>query len=311
MIESVVIIGSGPAAHTAAIYLSRANLKPLLFEGFIVGGIGPGGQLTVTNTVENFPGFPEGISGPELMLRMRLQSEKSGAKIRTETITKVNLEEQPFRVYTESGEEILTRSLIIATGATAKILHVKGEKRLWQKGLSACAVCDGALPVYRDKVLAVIGGGDTAMEEAFHLTHFASKVVIIHRRSQLRASAVMQSRVLKHPKVEVLWNYEVEEILGENQVEALLLRSTETKETMRFPVGGVFYAIGHTPNTAFLEGALELDPYGYIVTKPGTSYTNIEGVFAAGDVCDSVYQQAVVAAGSGCKAALECEDFLK
>ncbi|MDR1760561.1 MAG: thioredoxin-disulfide reductase [Fibrobacter sp.] len=311
MLESVVIIGSGPAAHTAAIYLSRANLRPLLFEGFMAGGIGAGGQLTVTNDVENFPGFPEAISGADLMERMRLQSEKYGTRIRTETITKVNLTEKPFRIYTEAGEEITARALIVATGATAKILHVKGEERLWQKGISACAVCDGALPIYRNKELAVIGGGDTAMEAAFHLTHFASKVLIIHRRDKLRASAVMQERVLTHPKVEFLWNYEVDEILGENKVEGLRLRSTETGLLKEIPIGGIFYSIGHKPNTGFLDGALELDRYDYIQVAPGTSRTSVEGVFAAGDVCDPLHQQAIVAAGSGCKAALECEDFLR
>jgi len=308
MAEKVVIIGSGPAGHTAAIYAARAGLRPLLFEGFIAGGVA-GGQLMTTTEVENFPGFPEGVTGPELMERMRAQSERFGTRILTEDVESVDLSRRPFAV--RSGETAAeAEALIIATGATAKRLHLPSEPRLWQRGISACAVCDGALPPFRNKVLAVVGGGDTAMEEATYLTHFASKVLLVHRRREFRASQTMQKRVLENPKIEVVWDSVVEDALGDSFVTGVRLKNLKTGESLDREVGGLFYAIGHTPNTSLFRGQLELDETGYIVTRPGSSRTSVEGVFAAGDVQDSRYRQAVTAAGSGCMAALDCERWL-
>jgi thioredoxin reductase (NADPH) len=308
-IEKLVIIGSGPAGHTAAIYAARASLNPLMFEGFMAGGVAAGGQLTTTTEVENFPGFPEGIDGTKLMEHMRAQSERFGTRILTETVDKVDLSQRPFKVVS-ADREVWAEALIITTGATAKRLHIAGEERLWQAGISACAVCDGALPIYRNKVLVVIGGGDTAVEEATHLTKFGSKVIVVHRRDELRASKIMQQRLLSNPKVEMLWSHTVEEALGDRALTGLRVRDLKTDRTYVIDAGGLFYAIGHQPNTAFLEGQLTLDDTGYIVTRAGTTQTSIPGVFAAGDVQDKVWRQAVTAAGTGCMAALEAERFL-
>ncbi|MDO8580306.1 MAG: thioredoxin-disulfide reductase [Candidatus Omnitrophota bacterium] len=307
--ENLIIIGSGPAAHTAAIYAGRAKLNPLMFEGFNAGGVAAGGQLTTTTEVENYPGFPEGISGPKLMVKMREQSVKCGARIETVTIDKVDLSKRPFKVFAGS-KTIETKALILATGATAKRLNIPGEEKLWQKGVSACAVCDGALPIFRNKVLVVIGGGDTAVEESTFLTKYASKVIVLVRRDVLRASKAMQERMKQNPKLEIMWNTEVKEISGNKSVEAVKIINNKTKKETTVAAGGLFYAIGHTPNTAFLNGQLELDETGYIKTNSGTTYTSVEGVFAAGDVQDKRYRQAVTAAGTGCMAALEAEKFL-
>ena len=308
-VEKLVIVGSGPAGHTAAIYSARAALSPMMFEGFMAGGVAAGGQLTTTNDVENYPGFPQGINGPEMMDLFREQSLRFGARIRTETVEKVDLSRRPFRVMTSSGE-ISTQTLIVATGATARRLGIPGEERFWQQGISACAVCDGALPIYRNKVLMVIGGGDTAVEEATHLTKFGTQVIVIHRRDTLRASKIMQQRLLSHPKIEMRWNSVAEEALGDDALKSVRLRNVKSNEVSVIDAEGLFYAIGHLPNTGFLDGQLKLDEAGYIVTIPGTTQTSVEGVFAAGDVQDKVWRQAVTAAGTGCMAALEAERFI-
>jgi thioredoxin reductase (NADPH) len=307
--ENIIIIGSGPAAHTAAIYCARARLRPLLFEGMFAAGIAAGGQLTTTTEVENFPGFPEGITGPELMERMRRQSIHHGTQILTETVNRVDLSENPFRIFV--GDKCFeSQTLIIATGATARRLGIPGEKQFWQKGISACAVCDGALPVFRDKDLVVIGGGDSAAEEASYLTKFASKIFLLVRRDALRASKVMQERIMSNPKIKVLWNTEAEEAFGENFLEGVQVTNNTTNEKQRLSVRGLFYAIGHVPNSSFLDDQLQLDETGYIVTVPGSTQTSIPGVFACGDVQDKRYRQAITAAGSGCAAALEAEHYL-
>lgn len=310
MPERLIIIGSGPAGLTAAIYASRANIQPLLFEGFQEGGI-PGGQLMITNVVENFPGFPEGILGQQLMANMRQQALTHGTRMIMEDVLDVNLQTYPFTITTMSETTYTAESLIIASGATARRLPLESEKRLWGRGISACAVCDGALPIFRNQELAVIGGGDTALEEALHLTQFGSKIYLIHRRDELRASKVMQKRVLTHPKIQILWNKVVEEFLGEKQLSGLKLRDTISKELSELPVVGAFEAIGHIPNTNFLKGQLETDDMGYVKTIPGTTRTNIEGVFAAGDLQDHKFRQAITAAGSGCMAAIEAERWLQ
>ena len=307
--ENVVIIGSGPAAHTAAIYAGRAKLNPLIFEGLIAGGVAAGGQLTTTTEVENFPGFPEGIDGPKLMELMRAQSIKCGTRIKTLTVDKVDLKNRPFKIFTEEGM-IESKAVIIATGATAKRMGVTGEERLWQRGVSACAVCDGALPIFRNKVLAVVGGGDSAVEETTYLTKFASKVHLLIRRDQMRASKASQDRVLNNPKIELHWNTVLLEILGESVVSGVKVKNIKTNMESVLSANGLFYAIGHLPNTSFLDGQVELDESQYIKTKPGTTKTSVEGVFACGDVQDKIYRQAVTAAGSGCMAALEAEQFL-
>jgi thioredoxin reductase (NADPH) len=308
-LEKMIIIGSGPAAHTAAIYGGRAELSPLLFEGFMAGGVAAGGQLTTTTEVENYPGFPSGISGPELMDNMRKQSLEYGTRIKTETIERVDLSSRPFKVYT-SSEEFQAETLIIATGATAKRMNLPGEDLFWQRGISACAVCDGALPIFRDAPLVVIGGGDSAAEEASYLSKFGSKVTMLVRRDELRASKAMQQRVLNNPKIEVLWNTEAEEALGEGVLKSLKVKNNKTGEVKTIDAHGLFYAIGHKPNTEFLEGQLDIDETGYLITKPDSTATNIPGVFAAGDVKDKTYRQAITAAGSGCMASLEAERFL-
>ncbi|KAJ3111563.1 thioredoxin-disulfide reductase [Phlyctochytrium bullatum] len=319
-VHAVVIVGSGPAGHTAAIYCARARLEPVMYEGFMAGGVAPGGQLTTTTEVENFPGFPKGISGPEMMDLFRAQSSHHGTIIHTETITKADLKTWPFQLWLEGKETespILARSLIIATGATAKRMRIPGEEEFWNAGISACAVCDGAVPLFRGKPLAVVGGGDSAAEEATFLTKYASKVYVLVRRDKLRASKVMAERLLANPKIEVLWNVVPVEAKGGKLLEELVLEDTKTKEKRKLPVSGLFYAIGHTPNTAFLKDPVtgvpqvEVDEDGYVKTKPGTSYTSVEGVFAAGDVQDRRYRQAVTAAGSGCMAALDCERWLE
>lgn len=307
-IEQVVIIGSGPAGHTAAIYAARANLHPVMFEGMASGGI-PGGQLMTTTDVENYPGFPQGIQGPELMEAFRKQSVRFGTRIFTEDVTKADLKSRPFTI-SSSDRTIRAHALIIATGATAKRLNLPGEQRLWTRGMSACAVCDGALPAFRNKVLVVIGGGDSAAEESTFLTKFASKVYLVHRRHELRASKVMQERVLKHPKIEVVWDTVVTDVLGDEAVSAVRIKNVKTNTERDLPVGGVFYAIGFTPNTSLFTGQLKLDELGYIITKPDSTATSIEGVFACGDVQDKKYRQAVTAAGSGCMAAIDCERWL-
>lgn len=311
MADNVVIIGSGPAAHTAAIYAARAELAPLLFEGFMAGGVAAGGQLTTTTEVENFPGFPQGISGPELTVRFREQSLRFGARIHTETVTRVDLSRHPFHYATDEREG-QAKTLIIATGATARRLPIPGagDDELWQKGVSACAVCDGALPMFRDQPLVVIGGGDSAMEEALFLTKYGSRVYIVHRRHELRASRIMQQRAMNHDKIEILWSHEVRRALGTEALTGVVVENVATGGTRTLDAAGLFFAIGHTPSTAFLDGQLALDRAGYIVTTPGSTATSVPGVFAAGDVQDPKWRQAVTAAGTGCMAALEVEHFL-
>jgi thioredoxin reductase (NADPH) len=311
MADPLVIIGSGPAAHTAAIYAARAELKPILFEGFLAGGIAAGGQLTTTTDVENFPGFPEGINGPELCDRFRAQSLRFGTTIHTETVESVDLSRRPFRYATEArqGE---AWALVIATGATAKRLDIPGtrDREFWQKGVSACAVCDGALPVFRNRPLFVIGGGDSAMEEATFLTKYGSKVTIVHRRDQLRASKIMQQRAQQNPKIELLYSHAVIEALGNENLSSIRVQDLRTGQSRELPAAGLFFAIGHEPNTSFLNGQLEVDAAGYVVTVPGSTRTSVAGVFAAGDVQDKKWRQAITAAGTGCMAALEAEHYL-
>lgn len=311
--EKVVIIGSGPAAWTAAIYAARANLEPLVFEGEPSRTMLPGGQLMTTTEVENFPGYPEGITGPELVERIREQALRFGARSVMENVAGLDLSRHPFVLRPSYGEPVAAHSMIVATGANAQWLGVPGEERLAQSGggVSACAVCDGALPVYRDQVLAVVGGGDSAMEEALYLTKFAREVVIVHRRDSFRASRVMAERVLAHPKIRVLWNRQVVEVLGEASITGVRLENTVTGEVGELAVGGLFVAIGHRPNTGFLGGQLDLHPSGYVVTpEPWRTVTSVPGVFAAGDVMDSYYRQAITAAGTGAMAALEAERWL-
>ena len=308
--RSVIVIGSGPAGHTAAIYAARANLAPLMFEGLARGGI-PGGQLMITNDVENYPGFPEKIAGPELMSLFREQSLAQGVDIVAEDVHRVDLSSRPFSVWAGDDDQLhRARAIIIATGAQAKWLGLESEKALRGRGVSACAVCDGAF--FRGADVMIAGGGDTAMEEAMYLAGLCKSVTLVHRREDFRASKTMQERVLRHPKIRVVRSAEVEEILdvGKGEVTGVRLRSTKRHETMIIPCSGFFVAIGHTPNSDLFAGQLELHDNGYIRTTPGTAKTSVPGVFACGDVQDFTYRQAVTAAGSGCMAALDAERWL-
>ncbi|KAL4858612.1 Thioredoxin reductase 2 [Chlorella vulgaris] len=334
----VCIVGSGPAGHTAAIYAARAELHPVMLEGWMANGIAAGGQLTTTHEVENFPGFPEGILGGEICERFRAQSLRFGTKIFSETVTKIDLSSRPFHIYTDE-KEVVADTVIVATGAVARRLPFPGSDEdtgFWNKGISACAVCDGAAPMFRNQPIAVIGGGDSACEEGQFLTKYGSKVYIIHRRDELRASKIMQARVqhaaaaamlhpfgregcwvakrvLEHPKIEMVWDSVVEEAYpnAKGTLGGVRLKNLKTGELRDLPLAGLFFAIGHEPATAFLDGQLELDEDKYVVTAADSTATNVPGVFAAGDVQDKRYRQAVTAAGSGCMAALEVERFLE
>ncbi len=300
--RSIVVLGSGPAGYTAALYAARANLKPLVLKGLEAGG-----QLMLTTDVENYPGFPDGIMGPELMEAMEKQASRFEAEIVAQTATRVDLSHRPFGVWA-GDEEWRADTIVISTGASAKWLGIPGEERLRGRGVSACATCDGFF--YRDRELIVVGGGDTAMEEATFLTKFARKIGLVHRRDEFRASKIMQDRVHENPKIDVIWDSTVEEIHGDTAVTGATLRNVKTGETTEHPTDGVFMAIGHTPNTSLFEGQLEL-ANGYIVVEEPTTKTSVPGVFAAGDVTDVVYRQAVTAAGQGCKAAMDAERFLE
>lgn len=316
----VVIIGSGPAAHTAAIYLSRAELKPVLYEGMLANGTAAGGQLTTTTDVENFPGFPDGINGSELMDAMRKQSIRFGTEVITETISRIDLSQKPFKLWTEWNDgpdnqpAHTADAVIIATGANARRLNLPGEEVYWQNGISACAVCDGAVPIFRNKPLYVIGGGDSAAEEAMFLAKYGSNVTVLVRRDKLRASKAMANRLLAHPKVTVRFNSVATEVLGEQKKNGLMthlrVKDTVTGEEEVVDANGLFYAVGHDPATALIKGQIDVDEDGYIATVAGTSVTSREGVFACGDVQDKRYRQAITSAGSGCIAALEAERFI-
>lgn len=303
--RDVIIIGSGPAGYTAALYSSRANLKPL-----VIMGHEPGGQLTTTTDVENFPGFPDGVMGPELMEKMKNQSAKFGTEYLTTHVGQVDLSNRPFTISCENGEQYQAKTLIISTGASAKYLGLPNEKELIGRGVSACATCDGFF--YRDKVVYVVGGGDTAMEEAMFLTKFAKEVHIVHRRDSFRASKPMQQRVFDHPKISIIWNHEVVEILSDTQgLTGVKIKNTQTSEVTEKSIDGLFMGIGHTPNTGFLGEQVDLDAHGFIITRDGHPDTNVPGVFACGDVQDSYYRQAISAAGTGCMAAIRAERFLE
>ena len=307
-VKELVIIGSGPAGHTAAIYAARANLRPFMFEGYVTGGPA-GGQLTTTTEVENFPGFPEAVEGLELMRLFRKQSARFGTEMVGEDVSEVDFSKRLFTVKSES-RGVKTKAVIIATGATARRMGVPNEEKMWNNGISACAVCDGALPFFRNQPLMVIGGGDTAVEEATYLTKFGSVVYLVHRRDELRASKIMQKRALENEKIEIMWNTVLEDAIGEQFVTGAQVKNVNSMEVKEIPVAGIFYAIGHTPNTQAFKGQIDLDESGYIKVKEGTQETSVEGVFAAGDVQDHKYRQAVTAAGSGCAAALEAERWL-
>ncbi len=301
-LREVVIVGSGPAGLTAAVYAARANLRPVVIEG-----LGAGGQLMLTTDVENYPGFPEGIMGPDLMVRFREQAERFGTEFVTADADRVDLAGPPFTADV-GGTEYTGRSLIITTGASARMLGLPNEHRLLGHGLSTCATCDGFF--FREQEIAVVGGGDSAIEEALFLTKFASKVTLVHRREELRASKIMQDRAFANPKVAFHWNAVVEDVYGDTKLEGALLRDTVTGATSELPVSGLFVAIGHTPNTELFKGQLEMDENGYIITQPGSTRTSVDGVYAAGDVQDHVYRQAITASGTGCMAAIEVERWL-
>ncbi|PRY90807.1 thioredoxin-disulfide reductase [Mongoliibacter ruber] len=299
----VLIIGSGPAGYTAAIYASRAGLNPLLFTG-----AQPGGQLTITTDVENYPGYPEGIMGPEMMEDFRKQAERFGTQVKYGMVTKVDFSSKPHKVIVDDQKEIHADTIIISTGASAKWLGIESEERLNGKGVSACAVCDGFF--FRGQDVAIVGAGDTACEEASYLANICNKVYMLVRKDEMRASQIMQNRVLKNPKIEVMWNTETEEILGQDEVEGVRVFNNKSGEKREIKISGFFVAIGHEPNTSIFKDSITMDENGYILTKPGSTKTNIEGVFACGDAQDHVYRQAVTAAGTGCMAALDAERYL-
>lgn len=307
--RKVVIIGSGPAGYTAAIYAARAELQPVLFEGFMTGVAG--GQLMTTTEVENYPGFPDGISGPKMMDEFKKQALRFGTKILREDVISCDLSKRPFLIKGNKSQ-FLADSLIIATGATAKRLDVEGARdgEFWQKGVTACAICDGAAPIFRDKPLYVFGGGDTAVEEAIFLTKYGSKVYLVHRRDQLRASKIMAHRAINHPKIEIIWNHVLIKVKGDKIVRSIVLQDVNSHKETEVEAAGVFFAIGHQPNTQFLGNQIEFTEMNYIKVKAGTTYTSVEGVFATGDVQDHVYRQAVTAAGSGCMGAIDAERWL-
>ena len=307
-VENLVIVGSGPAGYTAAIYAARANLQPLLITGFERGGI-PGGQLMTTTHVENFPGFPDGILGPDLMDLMKAQAVRWGTHLLEADADAIDLTQRPYRIKAD-GQTILSHAVVIATGASANRLGLPSEETYWSRGISACAICDGATPQFRNAELAVVGGGDSACEEAVYLTKYGSHVHLIVRSDQFRASAAMADRVLANPAITVHWNSAVEDVTGNEWMEGLILRDRITEETRSLAVKGLFYAIGHTPNTDLLSGQIELDSKGYLVTAPGRPETSVEGVFSAGDVADAEWRQGITAAGSGCQAALAAERWL-
>jgi thioredoxin reductase (NADPH) len=308
-VRNVIIVGSGPAGLTAAIYTARASLAPLVIEGEPSSTSDqPGGQLMLTTEVENFPGFPEGIMGPELMMNFRSQAERFGAEYITEKVTAVDFDARPFKVWVRETE-YEAHSIIVSTGARSLWLGLEAEQRLIGHGVSSCATCDGFF--FRDQHIAVVGGGDSAIEEATFLTKFASKVTIIHRRDELRASKIMQDRAFANPKIEFLWNHTVTELHGESSLEGADVTNVLTGETAVLPVTGLFVAIGHQPNTELFKGVLDMEDSGYLVTEPGTTRTNIDGVFACGDVQDHIYRQAITAAGSGCMAAIDAERWLE
>lgn len=300
--EKVIIIGSGPAGLTAAIYTSRALLNPLMFEG-----VQAGGQLMLTTEVENYPGFPQGVMGPEMMELFRKQAERFGTRLVTKDVNSVNFNQTPFVVEVDK-EKYETQAIIIATGASARLLGLESERRLMGHGVSTCATCDGAF--FRDQEIMLVGGGDSAMEESIFLTRFASKVTVIHRRDKLRASQIMQDRASKNPKIDWMWNTVVEDVLGDKEVEGVRVKNVKSAKVHEVPCKGLFIAIGHQPNTKLFEGQLKMDSNGYILTQNG-SKTSVEGVFACGDVQDHVYRQAITAAGSGCMAAIDCERYLE
>ncbi len=310
--ERIVIIGSGPAAWTAAVYAARANLHPVVFEGEPIGTELPGGQLMLTTEIENFPGFPEPISGPDLMDRMKAQALRYDTRVVSELVKSVDFSVRPFVLRPNYSAPITAHTVVVATGAAAKWIGLPNEIRLAQSGggVSACAVCDGAIPFYRHKVLGVVGGGDTAMEEAMYLTKFASEVVIIHRRDSFRASKVMANRVLSHPKIRVIWNARVTQVFGDDVLTGVELTDTVSGATQVQTLGGLFVAIGHVPNTAFLGGQLDLTEHGYVKVQSWRTVTNVPGVFAAGDIIDDYYRQAITSAGTGCMATLEAERWL-
>jgi thioredoxin reductase (NADPH) len=303
-VENVVVLGTGPAGLTAAIYAARANLQPLIIEGEQ-----PGGQLTITSDVENYPGFAEGVMGPDLMTQFRKQAERFGTRVLTGRVTKVDAAKRPFVLHLDNGKIVKTSTLIISTGASAKWLGIDSEKKYYGKGVSACATCDGFF--FRNQDIAVVGGGDTAMEEANFLTRFAKTVTVIVRRDSLRASKIMQDRAEKNPKIKFLWESTVEEIQGATAVESLKIKNLKTGASSEMKVTGLFIAIGHEPNTKPFRDMLKTDENGYLIVQPGTTKTNIPGIFAAGDVADHVYRQAVTAAGTGCMAAIDAERFLE